>query len=83
MKTIEIKEATEALSEYAQDVGNGPLIVTIGGKPVAALVAIPNTDLESVSLSTNPEFLGIIERSRARLESEGGVTGEEIREHLQ
>ena len=83
MKTIGITDATEELSEYAQNVANEPLIVAIGGKPLAALVTIPNGDMESVSLSTNPEFIGMIESSRALLKSEGGITPEEIREHLQ
>jgi len=49
---------------------------------VAALVGVENMDLETASLSTNPQFLALIERSRARQEAEGGISSEEMRERL-
>ena len=55
------------------------VVITDHGQPVAALVAIENSDLETVSLSTNPQFLDLIERSRARVSDEGGVPSEEVR----
>jgi antitoxin (DNA-binding transcriptional repressor) of toxin-antitoxin stability system len=58
------------------------VIITVNGKPIAALVAIENADLETVSLSTNPAFLALIERSRARHRAEGGLSGEEMRRRL-
>ena len=82
MKTIEMSEATAPLAEYAQEVGKEPLILTVDGRPVAALVPIENADLETVTLSAHPEFLALIERSRARQRAEGGVSGEEIRRRL-
>ena len=39
-------------------------------------------DVETISLSTNPEFLAIIERSRQRLAAEGGISLEEMRKKL-
>jgi antitoxin (DNA-binding transcriptional repressor) of toxin-antitoxin stability system len=72
MKTIEISKAKGTLEEYAGTIGQGPVVVTKGGQPVAALVAIENADLETVSLSTNPEFIALIERSRSRHSEEGG-----------
>jgi predicted phage gp36 major capsid-like protein len=45
---------------------------------VAALVSISNADIETVSLSNNPKFLNLIERSRARQKSEGGISSEEM-----
>lgn len=58
------------------------MIVTIEGKPVAALVAIKNADLETVTLSTHPQFLAFIERSRIRQKSAGGVSNKELRRRL-
>lgn len=72
MKIVEKKEATAALAAYADQIGSGPVIVTDQGKPVAALVSIENADVETVSLSTNPQFIELIERSRARVRAEGG-----------
>jgi len=51
--------------------------VTNQGRPVAALVPIENADLETVSLSTNRQFLDLIEWSRARIRAEGGISSEE------
>ena len=82
MKTLEMAKATATLAEYAREVAVEPVIITVDGKPVAALVAIENTDLEAVSLSTNPKFLAIIERSRARHQAEGGIPSEEMRRRL-
>jgi len=70
------------LAKYAQQVDTGPIVVTIGGRPVAVVVAIENADLETISLSTNPQFLALIERSRARQESEGGISSDEMRRRL-
>jgi len=58
------------------------VIVTVNGKPVAASVAIENADLEAVSLNTNPAFLALIERLRARHRPEGGLSGDEVRRRL-
>jgi hypothetical protein len=46
------------------------------------VIAIENVDLETISLSTNPQFLALIERSRARQESEGGISSDEMRRRL-
>lgn len=79
MKVIEEADATATLAEYAAEIGSDPLIVTSEGRPVAALVPIENTDLETASLSTNPQFIDLIERSRASVRAEKGVPGEEMR----
>ena len=59
------------------------VVITDHGQPVAALVAIENADLETVSLSTNPQFLNLIERSRAQVSDEGGVSSEEMRRRFE
>ena len=75
-------DAVAPLAEYAQDVNQEPVILTVGGTPVAALVAIFNADLETVTLSTHPQFLALIERSRVRQKAEGGVSAGEMRRRL-
>jgi prevent-host-death family protein len=82
MKTLEMAKAKAPLSEYAKNVRKEPLVLTVDGKPVAALVPIENADLETVALSTNPRFLALIERSRVRQKSEGGISGTEMRRRL-
>jgi prevent-host-death family protein len=82
MKTLEVAQATAPLADYARDMENEPLILTSNGKPVAALVPIENADIETVTLSTHPQFLALIERSRARQKTEGGISSEEMRRRL-
>jgi hypothetical protein len=83
MKTIEIDQATESLGAYAEDMDEG-LVVMRGGRPVAALVPIDSEDdLESIALSTNPDFIAMIERSRRSARERGTITAEEMRQRVQ
>ena len=82
MKVVEQVNATATLAEYTAEIAAAAVIVTSEGRPVAALVPIENADLETASLSTNREFLELIERSRARPRAEGGVSSEEIADGL-
>src|SRR5712691_10914054 len=82
MKTLELAQATAPLADYARDVDKEPVVVTVRGRPVAALMPIENADRETVTLSTNPQFLALIERSRRQHETEGGISSEEMRRRL-
>jgi prevent-host-death family protein len=73
MKTLEIKQATGDLASYATQVRSEPVVVTDHGKPVMALMPIDNTDLETVSLSTDPRFIALIERSRTLYKPGTGI----------
>ena len=83
MKTVEFAEAKLPLSDYTRKVKKQPVIVTKGGKPVAALVSIINADIETVSLSSNPKFIALVERSRAKQKAHGGISTEEMRRRLE
>jgi antitoxin (DNA-binding transcriptional repressor) of toxin-antitoxin stability system len=78
MKVIEKVVATATLADYTAEIASGAIIVTHEGRPVAALVAIENADLETVSRSTNREFLELIERSRAQVRAEGGISSNDM-----
>jgi antitoxin (DNA-binding transcriptional repressor) of toxin-antitoxin stability system len=82
MKTLEVADAIAPLSEYALDLNNESMILTVDGRPVAALVAIDNADLETAFLSTNAQFMALIERARSRHKTEGGVSAQEMRQRL-
>ncbi len=64
MKSIEIKKALKPLSEYAKEIDDEILVLTSNEKPVAAIVSLKDIDMESLSLSTNPDFMEIIKESR-------------------
>ncbi len=64
MKTIELTTAKKSLSDYAKELGDEVLVLTENNKPVAALVSLKDTDMDSLALSTDPEFRQIIEQAR-------------------
>jgi prevent-host-death family protein len=82
VKTVDMAEATEALSTYARKVRREPLVVTRRGKPVLALMPLSDADRESLAVSTNPKFIAIMERSRARCKPGQGISTEEMRRRL-
>jgi len=82
MKTVEMDDANMSLADYARKVGEEPFLVTDHGKPIAVLLPLENTDLETVSLSSNRRFLELIERSRSRRNREGGISGADVRRRL-
>jgi len=67
MKTIELTTASKPLAEYADEFGDDVVVLTANHQPIAAVVSLKNVDRESLELSTNPEFLAIIERARAEI----------------
>lgn len=79
MKSVEIGEATRALCDYAREAHGETLVVTRRGRPVAAVVPIRGVDMESLALSTNADFMTLIERARASYKATGGVSLEEMR----
>jgi antitoxin (DNA-binding transcriptional repressor) of toxin-antitoxin stability system len=82
VKTVEMNDATQTLAECARGIDGEALVVTERGKPVAVLLPLVNVDLETVSLSFNPRFLELIERSRLRLAEEGALSPEDIHRQL-
>jgi prevent-host-death family protein len=65
-RAIDVAEATRPLSEYVREAQEGPVVVTVDGRPVAVVMAIEDADLDMAPLSTNPKFMALIERARAR-----------------
>jgi prevent-host-death family protein len=79
LRKVDLSDATKPLAQYAQTIDEGPLVVTKDGEPIAVVISVENSDLETVSLSNHPGFLDLIERSRARHEKEGGLSSAEMR----
>lgn len=83
MKTLKLSEITGSLSDIVRRGLREPVVVTRRGKPVIALMPLTKyDDWESVSLSTNPRFLAIIERSAAAHKPGTGISTEEMRRRL-
>ncbi|NET62038.1 MAG: hypothetical protein F6K47_39745 [Symploca sp. SIO2E6] len=79
---IDIAQASATLADYTSNLTEEPVIITNDGQPIAALVTLENVDMETISLSTNPKFIALIERSRAQRRSEGGISSSQMRHRL-
>jgi prevent-host-death family protein len=66
MRTIKLADANRALADYANEPTLEPLIVTSKGKPVAVLVPLRQTEIPAAWISSDPEFLALMERFPAR-----------------
>ena len=82
MKRVALTKASEPLSKYASELDNEIVVVTGRGRAVAALVPLHNVDRETLSLSSPPEFLELIERSRAEIAAGRTLTAAQIRAEL-
>ena len=82
VKTLELSDATAPLADYVRLADTETTVVMDGGLPVAAVVSLANTDMETISLSQNPQFIEIIEASRASLKTEGALSPNEVRQRL-
>lgn len=80
--TIDITETNHPLLDYIQHIDTEPTVVMREGKPIAAVVSIDDVDMESLSLSTNPQFLAIIEQARATHKPGTGMSSNEVRKQL-
>lgn len=80
MKSLKLTEVTGSLSDLARKGLRETVVVTKRGKPFMTITPLTkNDDWESVSLSTSPKFMAIIERSRASARTEGTLSLEEVR----
>lgn len=52
------------------------------GKTFFAVIRLDETDLDAISLSKNPDFIGMLNKLRARYDSQEGLTLEEAKQRL-
>lgn len=81
MKTLELSEVS-ALSPLVESGSQEPLLITRNGRTVATVIPSNEEEAESLLLSINPQFGVILERSQRRLEAEGGLSTDEVRNRL-
>ncbi|RKZ47095.1 MAG: hypothetical protein DRR08_32680 [Candidatus Parabeggiatoa sp. nov. 2] len=79
IKVLKKTDANASLSDYVEKIEDILVVITADEKPVAVLMPVENIDLETLSMSTNSQFLEIIERSRRRDKTQGRVSSEEVR----
>ncbi len=83
MKTVDVTHATNSLESYARELGEEPLVLTEGGRAIAALVPVDDDDVVSMKLSLSPMFQTIIDRARAEYRTGASVSAEEARRELE
>jgi antitoxin (DNA-binding transcriptional repressor) of toxin-antitoxin stability system len=82
VKTLELRKATGSLARYVGDARKGPVIFTVKGDPVAALIPVTNAQLETFSLGSSRQFLELIDRSRRTWKAKGGLSAAQVRARL-
>jgi PHD/YefM family antitoxin component YafN of YafNO toxin-antitoxin module len=82
MKTIEISTASRTLAEYASDLDDDFVLLTSNHRPVAAIVSLKNVDPESLALSTNRQFMEIVEQARGEVADGKTVSLGEMKEEF-
>lgn len=83
MKTVEMAQATAPLADYARRARRESVVVTMRGKPIATVTAVPRgADWESIAIGSDPKFLEIMERSRLAHRRRGGLSSDEMRRQL-
>lgn len=82
MKTIDISKASKPLSYYLEGLDDKIIILESNKKPIAAIVSLKNVDRESLSLSTDPIFMEIIEKSREEFKLGKKLSFEEMKKEV-
>jgi antitoxin (DNA-binding transcriptional repressor) of toxin-antitoxin stability system len=82
VKTMKLSRASRPLTEYAAELRGEVLVLTQRSRPVAAVVPLKGVDRESLALSSHPEFLELIARSRAEIRRGQKLTLEEMKKVL-
>ena len=67
MKAMKLPKELESFLDVAEAAEEETLVFTRKKRPVAALVSLKKVDRESLALSTNPQFLRIIETARKEI----------------
>jgi|RhiMethySRZTD1v2_1073278.scaffolds.fasta_scaffold1293375_2 PHD/YefM family antitoxin component YafN of YafNO toxin-antitoxin module len=80
MKSIELSSATRSLAEYADEIGDEIVVLTADSKPVAAIISLKHIDAEALALSTNSEFMKIIEQARSEIAAGHTVSLDEMKQ---
>ena len=82
MKTLELKNASKPLSDYAAQVDAEGIVLTSKKKPVAALVSVKGADKETLALSMSKAFGKLIRRARSEVKRGRVVPLQQLKQEL-
>ncbi len=78
MKAMKLPREFQSFLDAADDSAGETLVFTQKKRPVAALVSLRNVDRESLALSTDPQFLRIIESARKEVRAGNTISLEAV-----
>ena len=82
MILVEMTEAPASVKGWVARARKVPVVLTINGRPVAAVTPLDEGDWERLVVSCHPSFRSIIEQSRERCRAGQGISTEEMRRRL-
>ena len=82
MILVEITEAPASVKGWVARARKVPVVLTIKGRPVAAVTPLDEGDWERLVVSCHPAFRRILEQSRAGCPAGQGISTEEMRRRL-
>src|SRR5262249_6563987 len=82
LKTVDIGQTRDLFAQFVAEPEHDPIIVTQKGRPIAVVQAVHGADVETISVSLNPQFQALMEKSDKRYAQEGGFSSEEIRRYF-
>ena len=77
MKRIAIEDSNRTLKQVLEEEQNGPVLVTKSGAVAYVIAPMDEEQWETYSLSTNPDFISLIESARREYHRDGGIPLEE------
>lgn len=82
MRAIQLPKELQPFVKAAEAAGEEAVVFTEKKRPVAMLVSLKKIDRESLALSTNPEFLRIMETARKEIRAGQTTSLEEVERKL-
>ena len=82
MKAMKLPKEIQSFLDVAETAEAETLVFTKKKRPVAALVSLRKVDRESLALSTNPQFLRIIETARKEVRAGKTISLEALERKL-
>ena len=79
MKIASVADIKAHFSAYLRSAAHGPVVVTRGGKPVGALLAIDDEEeLERLVLAYSPRLRTLLNAARQRIRAGAGIRHEDL-----
>ncbi len=79
MRTVAVQSSPMNLAELIELARHDFVILRHTDETLFALIRLDEGDLEALSLSQNHEFMGMLDKVRARYDARGGISLEQVK----